>query len=320
MQVLIYNVVWFVIPIAALATCVVRPATARDAVEAIQAWTKRHARAIVLVVSFGVGAVLVVRGLIADLAGRRRRPARHRVLEEVLGRRRCPTGSASAASSARCAGRRSPRSRCAAGRPAPRRRRPPGPGGRRRGCARARGDRARQMSSTSFSVRWSANASACDCPPVELERVVVQPADGGRRRSRCRGDRRCSGTRTGRRGRCRRDRNPSGPVSTASSSLGDVARQRRGASVPELPRRGGGARRTAPARPPPSRGRGRRSDRPARRSGAPPRHPGRRGSPVRVPRRTGRRSARRRARGRRRPRAPPPRATVRPTPSGASSW
>jgi hypothetical protein len=64
-QVLIYNVVWFVIPIAALATCVVRPATARDAVEAIQAWTKRHARAIVLAVSFGVGAVLVVRGLVA---------------------------------------------------------------------------------------------------------------------------------------------------------------------------------------------------------------------------------------------------------------
>jgi hypothetical protein len=64
-QVLIYNVVWFAIPIAALATCIVRPATARDAVEAIQAWTKRHARAIVLAVSFGVGAVLVVRGLLA---------------------------------------------------------------------------------------------------------------------------------------------------------------------------------------------------------------------------------------------------------------
>jgi sulfopyruvate decarboxylase TPP-binding subunit len=64
-QVLIYNVVWFVIPIAALAMCVVRPATARDGVEAIQAFAKRHARAIVLVVSFGVGAVLVVRGLLA---------------------------------------------------------------------------------------------------------------------------------------------------------------------------------------------------------------------------------------------------------------
>jgi hypothetical protein len=65
LQVLIYNVFWFVIPIAALATCVVRPATARDAVEAIQGWTRRHARGIVLAVSFGVGAVLVVRGLLA---------------------------------------------------------------------------------------------------------------------------------------------------------------------------------------------------------------------------------------------------------------
>ncbi len=63
LEVLIYNVIWFAIPIAALAVCVVRPETARDAIEAIQSWTRRHAREIVLVVSFGIGAVLTVRGL-----------------------------------------------------------------------------------------------------------------------------------------------------------------------------------------------------------------------------------------------------------------
>jgi hypothetical protein len=60
--VLIYNVIWFAVPIIALVLCIVDPDTARAMVGAIDAWTKRHARTIVAVVSCGVGAGLVVRG------------------------------------------------------------------------------------------------------------------------------------------------------------------------------------------------------------------------------------------------------------------
>jgi len=63
-ELVVYNVIWFAIPIAALAVCFVRPAAARDAVQAIQDWTRRHARTIVLVVAFVVGAVLVLRGVL----------------------------------------------------------------------------------------------------------------------------------------------------------------------------------------------------------------------------------------------------------------
>jgi Sap, sulfolipid-1-addressing protein len=61
-EVLLYNVVWFAIPIAALSICVVRPETARQGVQQLQSWTRRHVRTLVLIVSFAVGAVLVVRG------------------------------------------------------------------------------------------------------------------------------------------------------------------------------------------------------------------------------------------------------------------
>ncbi len=61
-EVLIYNAIWFAIPIIALAVCVIEPEAARDTVGAIDGWVKSHARAIVLVASFGVGAALIVRG------------------------------------------------------------------------------------------------------------------------------------------------------------------------------------------------------------------------------------------------------------------
>ena len=54
--------VWFALPIAALAICIVEPTAAQSAVKAIQAWTARHARAITLVVSFAVGGTLVIHG------------------------------------------------------------------------------------------------------------------------------------------------------------------------------------------------------------------------------------------------------------------
>ena len=63
----IYNAVWFAVPIAALATCIVNPEAARTVVQ-VQRWTGRHSRAFVLFISFGVGAALVIRGALS-LAG-----------------------------------------------------------------------------------------------------------------------------------------------------------------------------------------------------------------------------------------------------------
>jgi hypothetical protein len=66
----IYNAVWFTVPIAALATCIVNPEAARDAVGLVQRWTSQHSRALLLCTSFIVGAVLVIRGavLVAGVA------------------------------------------------------------------------------------------------------------------------------------------------------------------------------------------------------------------------------------------------------------
>ena len=63
-EVLLYNAIWFLVPLCALVVSVIEPDTARTAVGAIQDWTKRHARTIVLVVSFGAGAALLVHGLL----------------------------------------------------------------------------------------------------------------------------------------------------------------------------------------------------------------------------------------------------------------
>ena len=57
-----YNAVWFALPIIALVMCIVRPATARDVVGAVERWARGHSRAILLRVSLGAGAVLLVRG------------------------------------------------------------------------------------------------------------------------------------------------------------------------------------------------------------------------------------------------------------------
>jgi hypothetical protein len=64
-QVLLYNVIWFALPIAALAICFVQPEAARDAVGTVQGWTKDHARRIMLTVAFVVGTALTVRGLLS---------------------------------------------------------------------------------------------------------------------------------------------------------------------------------------------------------------------------------------------------------------
>ena len=68
--VVIYNAVWFALPIAALATCIVNPDAAREAVVLVQRWTGQHSRVLILSTSFIVGGALVVRGalLLAGLA------------------------------------------------------------------------------------------------------------------------------------------------------------------------------------------------------------------------------------------------------------
>ena len=62
LAVVTYNAVWFALPILALVICIVKPDAARDAVGSVQQWAQEHSRALLLCVSFIVGAALVVRG------------------------------------------------------------------------------------------------------------------------------------------------------------------------------------------------------------------------------------------------------------------
>ena len=61
----IYNAVWFALPILALVTCITDPDAARDLVRAVKEWTHDHAREILLVASFSVGTALATRGALA---------------------------------------------------------------------------------------------------------------------------------------------------------------------------------------------------------------------------------------------------------------
>ena len=63
-EVLIYNVVWFALPIGALAICVIDPPAARRAVDELRMWTLSHTHTLLLAVSLVAGAALVIRGLI----------------------------------------------------------------------------------------------------------------------------------------------------------------------------------------------------------------------------------------------------------------
>jgi hypothetical protein len=64
LSVVIYNVVWFALPIFALVACIVRPSRAQAVVGEVEQWARDHARPILLVVTFGVGIALVVRGVL----------------------------------------------------------------------------------------------------------------------------------------------------------------------------------------------------------------------------------------------------------------
>ena len=62
-EVLVYNVVWFALPIGALAVCVFDPPAARRAVDQLRMWALRHTHTLLLTVSLVAGAGLVIRGL-----------------------------------------------------------------------------------------------------------------------------------------------------------------------------------------------------------------------------------------------------------------
>jgi hypothetical protein len=64
-DVLLYNAVWFALPIAALILYIVNPPHARGIVAAIQAWAGAHTRRVILIVAFVGGPALIVAGWLA---------------------------------------------------------------------------------------------------------------------------------------------------------------------------------------------------------------------------------------------------------------
>ncbi len=65
LAIVVYDAIWFAVPIAALALSVVKPSAASDAVLWAQRWTERHSRAIALTVASGVGVALIIRGALS---------------------------------------------------------------------------------------------------------------------------------------------------------------------------------------------------------------------------------------------------------------
>ena len=58
----IYNAIWFALPIVVLAMCIVNPSAALALVHKVQEWAGARARTIVLLVSFGIGGWLLIKG------------------------------------------------------------------------------------------------------------------------------------------------------------------------------------------------------------------------------------------------------------------
>jgi hypothetical protein len=65
LAVAIFDAIWFLLPLAALATSIVNPVAARDAVASVQRWIVQHSRVVLLSTSFTVGVALVVRGVLS---------------------------------------------------------------------------------------------------------------------------------------------------------------------------------------------------------------------------------------------------------------
>lgn len=64
-EVVLYNLIWFTLPLAALVVCIVRPSLAGQAIGAIESWARAHARQIVVAGSIVAGIVLIIRGALS---------------------------------------------------------------------------------------------------------------------------------------------------------------------------------------------------------------------------------------------------------------
>ena len=62
-EVLLFNLIWFLLPLVALAVSIVSPELACEGIGAVNAWAARHTRAILLAGLGGVGVLLLVSGL-----------------------------------------------------------------------------------------------------------------------------------------------------------------------------------------------------------------------------------------------------------------
>ncbi len=66
-QVVVYNVLRFATPIAALVLVLTRPDSTRSVVDGLQAWTRRNSRLLILVVFGAAGVYLTVKGFLGLL-------------------------------------------------------------------------------------------------------------------------------------------------------------------------------------------------------------------------------------------------------------
>jgi hypothetical protein len=64
LAVLVFDVIWFALPILALGLSIVNPAAATELIVAVQRWSGRHSRTILLSTTIVVGTALLVRGVI----------------------------------------------------------------------------------------------------------------------------------------------------------------------------------------------------------------------------------------------------------------
>ena len=63
-QVAIYNALWFMVPIAALALAILRPGRAPEYLEQATRWGREHEGILVVVTLAGLGVYLTIKGLV----------------------------------------------------------------------------------------------------------------------------------------------------------------------------------------------------------------------------------------------------------------
>lgn len=68
LEVLTFNVVWFALPLLALAVCVVDPGAARQVIGVVNDWAQSHARTIAVAMLGAMGGMLLATGLVRALA------------------------------------------------------------------------------------------------------------------------------------------------------------------------------------------------------------------------------------------------------------